>query len=699
MRAKRNSVILRATACFLVLLGAQTAPCRGQTDDASTHEQFVADTAEDSSVLDEQLPVDNLLDLDLDQLSQTNVVVSASDALSQEVSSVTRTSQPILRTASAVFVITNEMIKRSGARNIPEALRLAPGVTVQQLNSWQWAISIRGFNGAFANKLLVQVDGRAVYTPIFSGTYWDQQFVPLQDIERIEVVRGPGGTVWGANAVNGVINIVTKNARDTQGVYVDAGGGSEHRVFSDARGGGQIGESANYRVYASQLEDHRSFLPGGSPAPDGRKAAIGGFRFDGAPSDSDEWMLQGSYLAAQDGFGGSDGGTGLPVQTYDVDASNIVGRWNHVVDDDSYWGVQLYYDFFNREDPHPITGLALEQNTFDIDTQYCTHWNEWHEVVCGFGYRQYATSAVSPVGGGPASFVPPTDNFRILSCFLQDTMTLSEDLAFLTLGCKLEDNDFVDVVYQPAVKLAVTPNDKTSIWGSVSRAVRTPSVVDRDILYVVPVAANTFYRLQGNRLLDEEQVLSYEIGMRHQTTERFYWDLAAYFNRYDDIISAESVGFSFVGPFTFLESQTANILAADTYGFELLATYEMTSWWRLRGFYAFFREHFDVPPNADILTTTWIGSTPRNQVYFNSGWDLLDRVTLDATLRYADRLDNGVPSYLVMDARVGWRPRQNLEFAVVGQNLLDGSHLEGREVGGISTEVQSGVYGMVSWGY
>jgi iron complex outermembrane receptor protein len=263
----------------------------------------------------------------------------------------------------------------------------------------------------------------------------------------------------------------------------------------------------------------------------------------------------------------------------------------------------------------------------------------------------------------------------------------------------LEDNDFVGIVYQPAVKLVMTPNDKTSIWGSVSRAVRTPSIVERNLLYVVPVAPNTFYRLRGNPLLDEEDVLAYEMGIRRQQTDRFYWDLAAYFNRYNDLISAESTGFTVVPPDVFLERTTANIISADTYGLELLMTYELAEWWRLRGFYTLFREHFDFPAAADISTTTWIGSTPRNQAYLNSSYDLSETITIDGTLRYSDKLDNGNPSYFVMDLRFGWRPGENLEFAVVGQNLLDGSHLEGREVGSISTEVQSGVYGMIAWGY
>ena len=319
--------------------------------------------------------IDELLDLDIDQLAETNVNVTGSQALDEEVSVVSRTAQPLSRTGSAVFVITNEMIKRSGARNIPEALRMAPGVNVQRLSSWQWAISIRGFNGVYANKLLVQIDGRAVYTPIFSGTLWDQQFVPLHDIDRIEVVRGPGGTVWGANAVNGVINIITKNSQDTQGLYAEAGGGTEHRSFTHARGGGQASQDITYRVYGAQLEDDRGFLPGGGQAPDGRAAGIAGFRMDWTPSSQDQVTFQGDYLGGTSGFGGSNGGSLLPVQSYDIQAANIVSRWTHQIDETSSWMVQLYYDRQARVDSDPFTGLDQEQDSFDLDTQYTTHWN------------------------------------------------------------------------------------------------------------------------------------------------------------------------------------------------------------------------------------------------------------------------------------------------------------------------------------
>jgi iron complex outermembrane recepter protein len=654
-----------------------------------------ADELEALAPLEESDDVDDLLNLDIDQLASTNVDTSGSVGLDTEVSAVSRTAQPISRTGSAVFVITNEMIKRSGARNVPEALRIAPGVNVQQVSSWQWAISIRGFNSTFANKLLVQVDGRAVYTPIFSGTYWDQQFVPLKDIDRIEVVRGPGGTVWGANAVNGVINIVTKSSQETQGLYAEAGGGTEHRSFSHARGGGQAGQNLTYRAYAAQLEDDRSFLPGGSPAPDGRTAATSGFRMDWTPTRDDVVTFQGDYFWGTDGFGGSNGGTGLPVQTYDAQAGNILSRWTHQVDETSSWAVQLYYDHQDRTDPNPFTGLDINQNAFDLDTQYTTFLNEYNEIVCGFGYRQYSTFAAGQPTG-LINFVPESDEFKNVSCFLQDTITLREDFLFATLGCKLEENDFVGFLYQPAVKVVMTPNDKTSLWSSVSRAVRTPSIVERDVLYILPVAPNTFLRLQGNDAIDAENVISYEIGMRRQETDRFYWDLATYFSRYEELIGSQSTGVTVVGPNIFLESMFANAISADTYGVELLATYEIAEWWRLRGYYTFFRDQFRIPPGVEGVAP---GTTPRNQAYLNSSCDITERTTLDGTLRYSDSLPIGVPSYLVMDLRWGWRPKDNLEFAVVGQNMLDGSHLEGIESGAISTEVQSGVYGMMSWGY
>lgn len=638
---------------------------------------------------DEEEEEDDLdfLDQDLDDIRNTQV---AAGAMSEEIESVSRTAQPLARTAAAVYVVNNEMIKRSGARNIPEVLRMVPGINVARVSSTVWAISIRGFNNQYANKLLVQIDGRAIYTPLFAGVYWDQNRVLLKDVERIEVIRGPGGTVWGANAVNGIINIVTKSSADTTGVYAEFGGGDEHRMFSGVRAGGQIGQNLTYRVYGLHAEDDLGYLAGGNP-PDGMVAGQGGFRVDWTPTCCDTFTMQGDFL----------GETADYSDPTDVSTANTLVRWSHTMSETSDWSVQMYYDQFTRfiGDGGVSSGSDIGQEVFDLDTQYHTRWGQDHDIVCGFGFRNYATRMESVSGASAIDFVPNRDTFDIISYFVQDTITLVDDRLYTTLGCKFEHNDFTGFEYQPTAKLVWTPNEKTSIWGSFGRAVRTPSVADRDMFVTVgPVAAGpTFVRYSGSRNTVSEDVLSYEIGLRRQPTDKLYWDLAAYFNRYDNLVVSTPLGMT-PGPPNFIENGIVNEGRADTYGFEWLATYEVAPWWNVRGGYSFFVEYMESTPGTDFFLIG-PGYTPRNQLYFHSGWNLNCCTTFDMSLRYVDSLAVGVPRYFVADVRLGWEPVEGLEFALVGQNLFDNHHPEFVATTATATEVESGFYGMVSYEY
>ena len=598
------------------------------------------------------------LNKDLNEISQTLV---NSPTLNTEVESVSRTSQPLARTPAAVYVVTNEMIRRCGARNIPEVLRTVPGVEVARINASAWAISIRGFNKRFSNKLLVQIDGVAVYNPEHGGVYWDREYVMLEDVDRIEVIRGPGGVIWGNNAMNGIINIVTKAAKGTRGVYVDVGGGNEHRQFSDLRVGGQTG-NLQWRLYGMNMDDDHGYVPSPEIAIDGTYFGQGGFRVDWTPTCCDTITVQGDFY---DGHVGWDGWV-LPGQFAPSTASKqttMLTRWVREIDDSHDWALQLYYFNPNSVTTGQIWDSRRNVSTFDLDFQY--HWQQGrHDIVWGFGYRNYQEHLwYNP-------FVAPGDSEQIPSYFVQDTITLVDERLFATFGSKFDNNSVTNFEFQPMAKVAWTPDDRTSIWGAISRVVRTPALIERFV-----------------ETPRSEDMLAYEAGIRRQPNERFYWELAVFFNRYNDLL-----GYQGVSPY----STRQNVGDADTYGFEYNMTYEFTPQWHVNGSYSFLIEAMEFP--AGYTPNDLEGSSPRNQFYFQSGWDLGREMSFDLMLRYVDSLAIGVNSYFVGDVRVAWQATKNLNMAVVGQNLFDGGHYEFVDtIYSRATEVEPGIYGMVSW--
>jgi iron complex outermembrane receptor protein len=361
-----------------------------------------------------------------------------------------------------------------------------------------------------------------------------------------------------------------------------------------------------------------------------------------------------------------------------IRTANFLGRWTRKLSDEADWSVQLYYDNWYRSAVGAAPQLQA-QKTFDLDSQYHTKIGSRHDVVCGFGYRNYEMELV--VANSTYYFDPPQDTFDIISYFIQDTIELRPNRLFLTAGIKLEHNDFTNFEYQPTIRLLLSPDDRTSIWGAISRAVRIPSVSERDIVLFGGL-------IRGNRSVRSEDLLAYELGIRRQPTDKLYWDLAAFFNRYDNLIG--------VSPLTPPLEIVSNAGHGDTYGYELVVTYEVNPAWRLRGSYSFLVEDITYDPNSGPYSVE-LGSSPRNQCFFHSAWDLSHDTTLDMIWRYVDRLPAGVPHYLVMDVRLAWQPRDGLEIAVVGQNLLENHHLEFVDTFSSVTEVPSGVYGMVTW--
>src|SRR6185312_9047978 len=402
-----------------------------------------------------------------DSLAQTTEAykkMSLTELMDLDVTSVAKQPEPYGQAPAAIQVITSEDIARSGASSLPEAMRLADNLEVAQKNSHDWAISARGFNTALGNKLLVLMDGRSVYTPLFSGVFWDVQDYLLQDIDRIEVISGPGGTLWGANAVNGVINITTKSAKDTQGLYVEGGGGSQLQYFGGARYGGTITSNVYYRVYGKYFQRDNEVFGDGKDAPDSWNMGRGGFRIDAEPSLQNTFTLQGDYYAGHEGV--VTGGRA------NVSGGDLLGRWSHTFSESSDMSLQMYYDRTHLVDPIPasVAGtitlapagtLTDDLDTFDIDFQHHLHLGDWNNIVWGLGYR--FTHEVDD--NAPAlAFLPPTLDHNLFSAFLQDEITLRENL-FLTLGTKIEHNDYTGMEVEPSARLQWNVTPKQMLWG------------------------------------------------------------------------------------------------------------------------------------------------------------------------------------------------------------------------------------------
>ncbi len=606
--------------------------------------------------------------------------LSLEELMDIEVTSVSKRPERLSETASAIQVITQEDIRRSGATRLPEALRLASNLEVAQIDSRQWAISARGFNSTFTNKLLVLIDGRTVYTPLFAGVFWDVQDTLLEDIDRIEVISGPGATLWGANAVNGVINIITKKAKNTQGPLLLGGGGAELRGFGGVRYGGALAPNLQYRVYGKYFDRDGSVLSDGRDANDDWHIGQGGFRMDWDASKSNAFTVQG------DGYDGRISQAG--ADEIDVSGANVIGRWSHTFSDDSDLQLQLYYDRTHRDIPGVI---AEDLDTYDVDFQHRFPLGERHDIVWGLGYRLIEDD----VGNTPAvAFLPPQVSRQWFSGFVQDEIALMEDRVHLTLGTKIEHNDYTGFELQPSGRLAWRLSQQQTLWSAVSRAVRTPSRVDREFFQ----PGSPPFGIAGGPDFESEELLAYELGYRVQPFSRLALSLAAYYNDYDDLRSQEQIR-----PPAAFPVVVANGLEGESYGAELTADYRVTDWWRLRAGYTELR--IDLRPKPGSTDTTF-GSNesqdPERYFSLRSSLDLPGHWELDGAFRYVSRIDNQqVPAYGELDVRLGWQASPELELSIVGQNLLHDDHAEfGALVtrGAITRrEIERGVFAKVLW--
>jgi iron complex outermembrane recepter protein len=683
---------------LVVLAGMIATPCQAEPPVAESQSPPSVATPGKSTELE------SLLDLPLDQLAKTPVVVPSMDV---PVTSVTKEASTVGRSAAAVFVITNEMIRRSGATCIPEALRMAPGLDVAQINSSTWAISCRGFNGIYASKLLVLIDGRTVYTPVSSGVYWDVQDVLLEDVERIEVIRGPGGTLWGANAVNGVISVITKRSQDTQGVFLSAGGGTVKRSSEAARFGGKIGEDGYYRVYGKYFDQGPYFDPT-QQGKDAWNQGRFGFRadWDLDRAKQNTFTVQGDHYTGYSGMTSNFTSVTPPFSQMQEGAihntgENVLMRYRHVQDEDSDWTLQTYYDQFDRG-----TILNSEKvKTGDVDLQYRFRLSERHSITCGAGYR-YIHSFCPSESPFTSSIQPPERSIYLGSQFVQDEISLSPNFWTLTLGCKIEQNPFTDFEYQPTARLLYTPDNKHSLWGAVSRAVRMPAIFNQDLFNTAaPSTGSMFTRVLGNAEFRSEVLYAYELGFREQMTDQFSWDIATFYNVYDSLLSTAVIGAPYTEtdpspPHSVLPLMFTNRGSADTYGVELATNWSVSDRWRLSAQYTFLQA---LVRNVNA-GGSGAGDSPLHQCGLRSSWDLRKDLDFDLTARYVDCLPGyDVPSYITMDLRLAWRARKQFELAVVGQNLLQPYHYEFGQLSAFSgyevTEVPRGVYGTVTWKY
>jgi iron complex outermembrane recepter protein len=592
-----------------------------------------------------------------------------------EITSAARRPEPLSTTPAAASVLTQEEIGRSGFNSIPELLRLVPGVNVARVDAQTWAITARGFNDVFANKLLVMMDGRTLYTPLFSGVFWDVQDTMLEDIDRIEVVRGPGATLWGANAVNGVINIISKHARDTQGLLISGGGGTEERAISSVRYGAKIGDDAYLRVFAKYVNYDSSARPDGSQAFDAWEMWRGGFRADFAPNESSAFTFQGEIYT-----GDKDRIYGVPTPVFPFAAlvrteehiagGNLLGRWTHSFSPDSQLTVQSYYDRTVRETPV----FAETRDTGDIDVQHRFSLGERQEIVWGAGFRTTRDDVTNSLN---VTLTPPQRTLNLFSAFVQDEITIVPERFGVTLGSKFEHNDFTGFEVQPSIRTWWTPDGAQTLWASVSRAVRTPSRAESDIRInpppPVPLPPGTL-TIVGNPAMRSEEVVAYEIGYRATPAAQLSLDVAAFYNDYEHLRSLEPLVAGPVSP-----TVAANNLHGETYGFEVAATAQPHERWRVQGSYSHLRIHLHRTRGGRDLPgeRATEGSSPRHQLVLRSMLDLPWNVRFDTTLRYVDELPaQAIPSYTALDLRLAWSPRENVEVALVGRDLLDNQHPE-----------------------
>jgi iron complex outermembrane receptor protein len=630
------------------------------------------------------------------------------ELLNTQVTSVSKKEQSLSKTAAAVFVISAEDIRRSGATNLPDVLRAVPGVEVAQINANTWAVTIRGFNSRFSDKVLVLVDGRSVYTPSFSGVYWDQIDVPLEDIERIEVIRGPGATIWGANAVNGVINIITKTARTTEGGLATTTAGNQQQSGM-AQYGDEAGGGGAYRAFVKYGRTADSRMPDGSRADDGWSQLHGGFRTDWTLSPKDSLTVQGDIFSNWEGQTRTHWFLPLPgdstfSQPVDTDGGNLLARWRHEFAGGSDLAVQTYFDYYHRNE----FGAPEVQKTVDFDFQY--HFKAGrNDVVWGAGYRQIGSSfAATP----QVSMTPARQTDRLYNAFFQDEIQLTPALWF-TLGSKVEHNVFTGFEFEPSARLAWSATKKQTLWAAASRAIRQPSQLEESVnvnVAQIPLDPYTLLvpRLVGDPHFRSEELRDFELGYRTEPSSKLSIDVTGFLSFYRHLGTLEpqpllTAAPPLGSPYLLVIQEPYsydNKGYATTYGGEVALNWKVNSRWRLSPSYSLLHINFYLDPTSqDTWSQALVGNSPEHTIRLHSTVNLTPRLDWDQTVSWSNGFQNGVvPSHTRLDTRVAWRPGESLEFSVTGQNLLRPGFLEFGNAYEISaTEAQRSVFAKLTW--
>jgi iron complex outermembrane receptor protein len=633
---------------------------------------------------------------------------SIEDLMNIQVTSVSKTEQNLSQAASAVFVITPDDIRHSDATNIPELLRMVPGLDVARINANTWAVSTRGFNARFSSELLVLMDGRTVYTPTTGGVFWDVLDLPLGNVERIEVIRGPGASVWGANAVNGVINIITKKASETQGTLLVAGDGNVEQGFGTIQYGGRAGKSTDYRVYAKYLNQGRFPSLAGADGGDGWRMLRGGFRSDSVLSSKDTLMFQGDLYRGREGTPTSEFVfTPAPVaQNLDLlvnlSGGFLQGVWNHTLSSHSNTSLQLSYDAYERNDQ-----LRESRRTFDLDFQH--NFSGWtrQNIVWGLTYRYSASRSDGILG---ISLVPADLNTQLFSSFIQDEIAIVPDRLFLTVGAKLEHNYYTGFGTMPGARVAWTPTKRHTLWAAISKTERTPSETDVALrapagLFPGPGGIPVLLTLFGNPHIDNEESVDYEMGYRTMVSRQLSIDFTAYYNEYSHQETSEpSTPFlvNTPSPHLVLPLVFENLMHGETHGMEIAVNWKAADRWTLSPGYAFEQIHMHLAPTSQDTTSVSEaqGSSPVNAAQLRSHLALAPRLTWDTSAYFVGRLtDPEEPSYTRLDTGLSWELGERIGLRLVGQNLLRDRHEEFVDTTGstMSTLIKRSAYAKVEW--
>ena len=634
---------------------------------------FLPTQAKSSSVAQQS---SELMDLDIESLMEI------------EVYSVSKKAQKLSDTSSAVFVINQEMIQKSGLTEIPELLRLAPGVQVSRINSNSWSVSIRGGSGRYGDKLLVMIDGRSIYTPLYAGVYWENQDMILDDIERIEVIRGPGATIWGANAVNGVINIITKKTDQTLGSHLDVSAGSINTILAGIRYGGKINNNAQYRMSLKYRNQSPMDQPDGTENHDETQIGQGSFRTDWTPNTSDNFSLQGSFF---NGIIDENVVWSQPVPPYSTPVFNhsdshgwdLVGSWNRQISNENQVNLKLYYDNAYRDAFYYTSDI----DTWDIEFQQHFTIANSQNLIYGFRYRHTLSDSI---GKTNIHFTKEKRTDYLYSFFLQDEIELISNELFFTLGSKFDYQSVADFEVMPTARLLWKVTDNNSLWAAVSRAVRNPSIFEQDVLVEAgyyPTPGNPEQILgvwvEGNPNLKSEKNISYEGGYRARLASSFSIDLALFYMTYDDVrgfAPVQPVPTSSPVPHLRTGFQMINNISGYSYGFEISADWNPLEQLSFRANYSNLQIQVDdIPGFSSTQLLEFDGKTPTSLFTISTNWALLENLDLGMYLYGSSKLFYAtapIPSYLRCDLRMAWQASANIEFSLVGQNLFDSTHTE-----------------------